>query len=80
MSRHGSILVLALALLTACDNSDYVRYGTTDNKLRQDLFMKCLKAVPVGPLATKYNDWSEVVSECGAQAKDMTWGCIRNCR
>lgn len=45
---------------------------TYNNALRQELFFKCLDAVPVGPQTTKYNDWAEVVSECGQQALWMS--------
>lgn len=35
-----------------------------DQCLRAELFDRCMKALPAGPAATKYNDWDEVVAEC----------------
>ena len=51
-------LMIAL-LLTACDNRT-----VTDQCLRVEIFKDCLATVPAGPLATKYNDWDEVIVEC----------------
>lgn len=39
-----------------------------DQVKRNEAFFKCMKSLPVGPVSVKYNDWDEVVSECGAQA------------
>lgn len=41
--------------------------------IRAELFKQCMSVLPVGPAATKYNDWQEVVEECGDQAKSMSW-------
>jgi hypothetical protein len=30
-----------------------------------------MRSLPAGPQAAKYNDWSEVVSECGTQAQAL---------
>lgn len=54
-------------------------YGVTDKKAEQELFFKCLEKLPAGPVDAHYNDWAEVVEECGAQARAMTWGCVKNC-
>jgi hypothetical protein len=37
--------------------------------IRTEVFYKCLSTVPAGPVATKYNDWSEVVEECSSTAR-----------
>lgn len=36
----------------------------TDQCLRREIFMQCMKSLPAGPVETKYNDWDEVVAEC----------------
>ncbi len=65
------------AVLAGCGIND--EYGVLDEKARQELFFKCMEKLPAGPVATQYNDWSEVVEECGNQARSMTWGCVKNC-
>ena len=42
-----------------------------DQELRQELFFQCLQLTPKGPESVQYNDWAEVVSECGHQARSM---------
>ena len=59
-------LLLVLLLLSACDDSGCV--VDTDQKLRREIFKECLGSVPAGPQSTVYNDWDELVSECGDQA------------
>jgi len=39
-----------------------------DQKLRREIFMQCLEKIPKGPETVKYNDWQEVINECGKQA------------
>jgi hypothetical protein len=77
MSKPIILLVLAIAL-TGCNskqNADGTLTLTTavidpedktsnDQCLRAKLFEQCLKALPAGPQATKYNDWDEVVHQC----------------
>lgn len=46
--------------------------GYYDQDARREMFFECLKVLPAGPQATKYNDWSEVVSECGSQAASIS--------
>lgn len=41
-------------------------------KLRIELFEKCMRLLPKGPERTVYSDWDEVVSECGTQAYYMS--------
>lgn len=73
------LLSLALcALISACNQREIdpnagCKY---DQDVRREIFMECLHVVPQGPVATKYNDWSEVVDECGEQAKYMS---LRGC-
>lgn len=64
------------AVLAGCMPAEY---GSTNDKMRQELFFKCMEKLPAGPVATQYNDWAEVVEECGTQALNMTWGCVKNC-
>jgi hypothetical protein len=73
MSEHGVVKALsigfALVLLTGCEPPKSTGYY--DQDVRREVFFQCLQAVPVGPQATKYNDWSEVVDECGDQAMSL---------
>jgi hypothetical protein len=64
---NRAVLALAVAALAlvGCAQQDT---AVIDQCLRREIFAQCLSAVPPGPQDTKYNDWSEVVSECGSQA------------
>lgn len=53
-------------------------WASPDQCLRAKLFDSCLKALPAGPVATKYNDWDDVVSECEASAKKLSLRILRN--
>lgn len=64
MKRAVWILVVALA---GCDKDDWSQ-TVPDQCLRAELFKSCMASLPAGPQATKYNDWAEVVSECGSQS------------
>jgi len=73
------ILLLAITL-TACGKnaSDTTAYAfdpedviVVDSCLHRELFNECMKALPAGPVATKYNDWDEVVKECRHGARYM---------
>lgn len=59
----SSALILLLVCSCTFDDSD-----EPDQCLRQKLFVDCLSVLPAGPTATVYNDWAEVVSECGSKA------------
>lgn len=60
------VLAALVLLLSACSQSpDRL---VSDQCLRVTLFQQCLAHLPAGPMSTKYNDWSEVVSECGSQS------------
>ena len=48
-----------------------------DQCLRQELFKECMAALPAGPVATKYNDWDEVVRACEGQALDASLRLIQ---
>lgn len=48
----------------------------TDNTVREKLFFRCLSQLPKGPQSVHYNDWAEVVEECGTQARQMATGSI----
>jgi len=52
--------------------------SSIDQCLRATLFQQCLKALPAGPLATKYNDWDEVVKECANVARFQSARKLKN--
>lgn len=66
------LFLIATLLLTACSDKVTVikESQVPDQCLRRELFNECMKALPAGPVATHYNDWDDVVSECKAYA----WG------
>lgn len=60
------LAIAGLALtLVACNDPPP---SQVNQCLRAEVFKQCMAILPAGPLATKYNDWDEVVSECGSQA------------
>lgn len=70
MAREWAIIAAVIALaLYGCDPVDSP--WETDQELRREIFFQCLQALPKGPESTRYNDWSEVVEECGDQAYHM---------
>lgn len=59
-------LLALLAILTGCDApTDTV---STDQCMRNKIFMQCLRELPAGPTNTNFNDWSEVVDQCDTVA------------
>lgn len=56
-------LITVMVLLAGCEPQ-----YETDQVLRREIFIQCLQAVPKGPESVQYNDWDEVVHECGNQA------------
>ncbi len=44
----------------------------SDPKARASAFEACMKLLPQGPTTTTYNDWDDVVYECGRQASINT--------
>jgi len=69
------VVLLSVLLLAACDNGTVNvppdKVVVTDQCLQREIFKECLNTVPPGPLATKYNDWDEVVVECRRSAYYM---------
>lgn len=61
-------LLLITSLLSACGDGEEVyimkNRHIADQCMRVKLFENCMKSLPAGPVATAYNDWDEVVSEC----------------
>ena len=72
----GLLAVIFTVGLVACDDMPTWR---VDRKLQQELFFKCLDKLPPGPSKTKYNDWDEVIEECGSQSRNMANKCVRGC-
>lgn len=85
-------LIVAAIALTGCNskqNADGTVSLTTekiapedklsnDQCLRAKLFEQCLKALPAGPQATKYNDWDEVVHQCELAAFRHSFRIIKH--
>ncbi|HHX06332.1 MAG TPA: hypothetical protein GX732_09385 [Pseudomonas sp.] len=73
LKRITFALSILIALLTVAgckqDSDDVIQERKA---LRIELFEKCMRLLPDGPQATKYNDWAEVVGECGTQAYYMS--------
>ena len=65
------VALVAIALLTSCGFGDSFTYET-DVEKREELFFRCLDNIPEGPVGTRYNDWDDVVEECGHQAYKMS--------
>lgn len=61
-------LIGAASLLTAMLAGGCADTTGPDQCLRREIFQQCMKALPAGPQATKYNDWDEVVSQCESAA------------
>ena len=60
------LFVLSTALvLTGCEE---LRPPEPDQKLRNQIFERCLEKLPAGPVTTMYNDWDEVVDACSRAA------------
>lgn len=64
-----TVIVILVVLLAGCSEAPTPQPSRyPDQALRREIFEMCLKTVPAGPAQTKYNDWDEVVAECGSQA------------
>ena len=74
------ITILLCILLTACGkNASEYSVSTDTNEviiinacLQREIFNECMKVLPAGPTATKYNDWDEVVSECRVTSRHLS--------
>jgi len=55
-------LTLTLLLITSCEKKDRTMH---DMCLQREIFKECMDSLPAGPTSTHYNDWDEVVKECG---------------
>jgi|GEM_PF-6508001 len=73
-------IALSAFVLAGCENPAPPTGGYYDQDIRRDVFFECLKSLPNGPNSTKYNDWSEVVEECGTQAYYISARGFRNTR
>lgn len=66
------LIIIAALLLAGC-NEEAVRIVEqdqiiNDQCLRREILKECMTATPAGPVATKYNDWDEVVAQCRNEA------------
>jgi hypothetical protein len=71
--------IVALATLSACDPPPPYPKFATNQALRTKLFQECLSKLPSGPLATTFNDWSEVVGQCESAAYYQAQYCYADC-
>jgi hypothetical protein len=62
------LLYLFACLLVIAGCGPNPEYPRPDQCLRAKLFQSCMAALPAGPVATKYNDWDEVVESCESAA------------
>ena len=71
--KNKLLLLLPVLALTACGDhaSERTLYASDtgnviiiDKCMQREIFNECMKTLPAGPVATKYNDWDEVVGEC----------------
>lgn len=62
------LAVLAVVILTGCEPPARVvpseAVSIQMSAYRDAFFERCMQLLPVGPQATKYNDWDEVVESC----------------
>jgi hypothetical protein len=58
-------LLISLILITSCEKKDRTML---DMCLQREIFKECMESLPAGPTSTHYNDWDEVVKECGTIA------------
>lgn len=54
-------MMLSAIFLSGCDE---IAPPKPDQKLRNEIFERCLQKLPAGPTTTMYNDWDEVVNSC----------------
>lgn len=72
----------AILVIAGCDDIPRVpepKYEVNQAK-RVEMFKLCMDSLPAGPQTTKYNDWDEVVGECGYQAYYLALECVANCK
>lgn len=60
-------LLTSLLLITSCEIAYREDKDSTmpDKCLEREIFKECMKSLPAGPTSTHYNDWDEVVHQCG---------------
>lgn len=76
MSTDLRVLMSAVLLLALCgcsgrgdeNLSEDPKRTSERGLLRHQYFVECMKLLPAGPQATKYNDWDEVVESCSQTA------------
>ena len=67
------LVIMIVLLLSACGDKPVMQNShALDQCMRTVLFQQCMKLLPAGPMATKYNDWDEVVSECNSTARSQS--------
>lgn len=64
----ASALILLLLLAGCARERAPDPLAEAKSAYRDQFFFECLKNLPAGPQATKYNDWDEVVRECSSQS------------
>lgn len=67
IKRKIKMLAVLLAL-AGCQDASVPIGSVPDQCLRREIFKECMAALPAGPVATKYNDWDDVVKECESAA------------
>ena len=61
-------LAIIASFIVACVPEQTESY-CIDQCLRRELFERCMKLLPAGPVSTQYNDWDDVVDSCDMTAR-----------
>lgn len=74
-ARYLIVLFVAAVLLalSGCTPKAMEPTHAYDQCARAEMLKSCMVALPAGPVSSKYNDWDEVVGECGTQAARISW-------
>ena len=72
------IFSFAIFLIYTIEAKEYPVYRV-DKDLQREVFKECMSLLPKGPEKTRYNDWSEVVSECRGHARRTANSCVKYC-
>lgn len=64
----AALIACIILGLTGCGAGPIPPREEPDRQVMAERFDACMKNLPAGPVATKYNDWDEVVDSCNRAA------------